>query len=163
MATVNGVPFRQNLVSSSKYSIKAPNVMKAKKSLYTIRTMMLQHKMRRITVRTTIMKLVSMSQQMIKKLFKSFLLIEMRGTVAMVEMDMETGIPSVQKSVTANLEAPDIQSQSKMQSSILQGYAYSKELSHQQARLKSIKTGAGNIARIAFQPNTDGQRYNKRL
>ncbi|EJA9366647.1 N-acetylmuramoyl-L-alanine amidase family protein [Listeria monocytogenes] len=31
MATVNGVPFRQNLVSSSKYSIKAPNVMKAKK------------------------------------------------------------------------------------------------------------------------------------
>ncbi|AWN07992.1 N-acetylmuramoyl-L-alanine amidase family protein [Listeria monocytogenes] len=31
MATVNGVPFRQNLVSSSKYSIKAPNTMKAKK------------------------------------------------------------------------------------------------------------------------------------
>ncbi|ELB8840147.1 N-acetylmuramoyl-L-alanine amidase family protein [Listeria monocytogenes] len=31
MATVNGVPFRQNLVSSSKYNIKAPNAMKAKK------------------------------------------------------------------------------------------------------------------------------------
>ncbi|EHO1190903.1 N-acetylmuramoyl-L-alanine amidase family protein [Listeria monocytogenes] len=31
MTTVNGVPFRQNLVSSSKYNIKAPNAMKAKK------------------------------------------------------------------------------------------------------------------------------------
>ncbi|TYV04788.1 N-acetylmuramoyl-L-alanine amidase [Listeria monocytogenes] len=31
MATVNGVPFRQNLVSSSKYGIKAPNAMKPKK------------------------------------------------------------------------------------------------------------------------------------
>ncbi|HHQ0867255.1 TPA: N-acetylmuramoyl-L-alanine amidase [Listeria innocua] len=31
MATVNGVSFRQNLVSSSKYGIKAPNYMKAKK------------------------------------------------------------------------------------------------------------------------------------
>lgn len=31
MATVNGVPFRQNLVSSSKYGIKAPNTMKPKK------------------------------------------------------------------------------------------------------------------------------------
>ncbi|WP_260490705.1 N-acetylmuramoyl-L-alanine amidase [Listeria innocua] len=31
MVTVNGVPFRQNLVSSSKYGIKAPNYMKAKK------------------------------------------------------------------------------------------------------------------------------------
>ncbi|WP_312025809.1 N-acetylmuramoyl-L-alanine amidase [Listeria farberi] len=31
MATVNGIPFRQNLVSSSKYGIKAPNYMKAEK------------------------------------------------------------------------------------------------------------------------------------
>ncbi|EAC2891893.1 TPA_asm: N-acetylmuramoyl-L-alanine amidase family protein [Listeria monocytogenes] len=31
MATVNGVSFRQNLVSSSKYGIKAPNCMDAKK------------------------------------------------------------------------------------------------------------------------------------
>lgn len=31
MATVNGVTFKQNLVSSSKYRIKAPNAMKAKK------------------------------------------------------------------------------------------------------------------------------------
>ncbi|EAF0862769.1 N-acetylmuramoyl-L-alanine amidase family protein, partial [Listeria monocytogenes] len=31
MATVNGVSFRQNLVSSSKYGIKAPNRMDAKK------------------------------------------------------------------------------------------------------------------------------------
>ncbi|HBJ8545898.1 TPA: N-acetylmuramoyl-L-alanine amidase family protein [Listeria monocytogenes] len=31
MATVNGVPFKQNLVPSSKYAIKAPNTMKAKK------------------------------------------------------------------------------------------------------------------------------------
>ncbi|NVP35967.1 N-acetylmuramoyl-L-alanine amidase family protein [Listeria monocytogenes] len=31
MATVNGVPFKQNLVPSSKYGIKAPNTMKAKK------------------------------------------------------------------------------------------------------------------------------------
>ncbi|EHM7935894.1 TPA: N-acetylmuramoyl-L-alanine amidase [Listeria innocua] len=31
MAIVNGVQFKQNLVSSSKYGIKAPNAMKAKK------------------------------------------------------------------------------------------------------------------------------------
>lgn len=62
MATVNGVLFRQNLVSSSKYGIKAPNRMDAKKLLYTIRTMMLQHKMRQITVKTTITKLAFMLQ-----------------------------------------------------------------------------------------------------
>lgn len=62
MATVNGVSFRQNLVSSSKYGIKAPNYMKAKKSLFTIRITMLPRKTRQIIVRTITMKLVSMLQ-----------------------------------------------------------------------------------------------------